>query len=133
MTTKVLNEIKQPTNLQEVNLNSIIERDVKKYFNNFFEVPIEVTTNIDTAITSYFDTITDTKDAAKALASAVIYTSLKQGTNPMNVLDEFKKLQPGELNEYIAMFLNLDRVGTSFLGVKNTPAINSYVTRTILP
>jgi hypothetical protein len=128
----VVNTVKHPTNLQPVNLNSFIERDVQKYFNNFFDVPIEVSSNIDTAIVGYFETIADNKDAARALASAVIYTSVKQGINPMETLKEFQKLPRGELDAYIAMFLNIDRIGTSFLGVTNSPAINKYVTRTIL-
>lgn len=127
-----INTVKNPTNLQSVNLNSLIERDVKKYFNNFFDVPIEVSSNIDTAILGYFETVVDNKDAARALASAVIYTSVKQGINPMETLKQFQKLPRGELDAYTAMFLNLDRVGTSFLGVSNSPVVNKYVTRTIL-
>jgi hypothetical protein len=128
----VVNTVKHPTNLQPVNLNSLIQRDVQKYFNNFFDVPVEVSSNIDTAIIAYFETIASNKDAARALASAVIYTSVKQGTNPMATLGEFQKLSPGELDAYTAMFLNIDRIGTSFLGVTNQPVINKYVTRTIL-
>jgi len=128
----VVNTVKQPTNLQAVNLNSLIERDVQKYFNNFFDVPVDVSSNIDTAVIAYFETIADNKNAARALASAVIYTSAKQGTNPMDTLKEFQKLSPGELDAYTAMFLNLDRVGTSFLGITNQPVVNNYITRTIL-
>lgn len=128
----VINTAKNPTNLQAVNLNSFNERDVQKYFNNFFDVPINVSSNIDTAIIGYFETITDNKEAARALASAVIYTSVKQGINPMETLKEFQKLPRGELDAYTAMFLNLDRVGTSFLGISNSPVINKYVNRTIL-
>lgn len=128
----IINTVKNPTNLQAVNLNSFNERDVQKYFNNFFEVPIDVSSNIDTAIIGYFETIADNKEAARALASAVIYTSVKQGINPMDTLKEFQKLPRGELDAYTAMFLNIDRVGTSFLGVSNSPVINKYVNRTIL-
>ena len=128
----IINTVKNPTNLQAVNLNSFNERDVQKYFNNFFEVPIGVSSNIDTAIIGYFETISDNKEAARALASAVIFTSVKQGINPMDTLKEFQKLSPGELDAYTAIFLNIDRVGTSFLGVSNSPVINKYVNRTIL-
>ena len=132
MTTKI-NTIKHPTNIQSVNLNSLAERDLQKYFNNFFDIPIEVTSNIDATIISYFETIADNKEAAKILASSVIYTSLKQGTNPLETLKEFQKLPPGELDAYTALFLNLDRVGTSYLGISAIPQINKYIQRTILP
>ena len=82
---------------------------------------------------AYFEQIADNKAGAKAVASAVIYTSLKQGIDPMSTLDEFKKMPIGELNDYLVMFLNLERKGTSYLGVLNAPKINKYIARTILP
>jgi hypothetical protein len=51
----------------------------------------------------------------------------------MSILDEFKKLPTGDLNTYTALFLNTERAGTSFLGLKNKPVQNKYVTRAILP
>ena len=122
-----------PTNLSRVNTNAISPPDPDKFFNNFFEYPIEVTSNIDAAIIAYFEQIADNKDSARALASAVIYTAIKQGINPMSALDEFKKIPAGDLSVYTALFLNFERVGTSFLGLKNRPIQNKYVTRAILP
>lgn len=127
-----LNPIKHPTNLDRVNLDYITLRDYQNYFNNFFEIPIEVSSNIDAAIISYFETVTDNKESARALASAVIYTSIKQGSNPMDILREFQKLPPGELDEYLVAFLNLERVGSSFIGIRVNPITNKYVSRTII-
>lgn len=124
--------INYPTNLESVNLNSFVEKNVNKYFNNFFDVPIEVSSNIDAAIIAYFEKITTNKITARALASAVIYTAIKQGFNPMQTLDEFKKLDIGELDAYTAMFLNFERKGTSYLGVSTEVAINPYIQRTIV-
>lgn len=122
-----------PTNLKAVNLNSYVKRDVNKYFNNFFDIPVEVSSMVDSAIIAYFETIADNKEAARALASAVIYTSAKQGADPIETLKEFQKLPPGELDAYTTVFLNLERVGTSYLGITNLPIINKYIQRTILP
>lgn len=121
-----------PTNLKAVNTNAISPPNADSYFNNFFNFPIEFTSNVDAAIVAFFETIADNKQSARALASAVLYTALKQGINPMSVLDEFKKLPPGDLNTYTALFLNSERAGTSFLGLKNRPVQNKYVTRAIL-
>jgi len=63
----------------------------------------------------------------------VIYTSVKQGISPLETLDQFRKVPLGDLDTYTAMFLNFDRVGTSYLGLTNTPLINKYVERSILP
>jgi len=122
-----------PTNLQRVDTNNVNPPRTDNFFNNFFNFPIEVSSNIDAAILAHFEQIADNKESARALASAVIYTAIKQGINPMVALDDFKKLPPGELNTYTALFLNFDRIGTSFLGLKNRPVQSKYVTRTILP
>jgi hypothetical protein len=126
-----LNPIKHATNLDRVNLDYITLRDYKNYFNNFFEVPVDVSSNIDAAIVSYFETVTDNKESAKALASAVIYTSIKQGSNPMDILREFQKFSAGQLDEYLVAFLNLERVGSSYLGIRVNPTLNKYIARTI--
>lgn len=120
-----------PSNLTKINTNANFPRDTKKYFNNYFDVPVSVSGNIDSAITAFFETIADNKESARALASAVIYTSVKQGLDPMATLDEFKKLGPGELDVYTALFLNFERKGTSYLGIVNSPEIDKYVQRAI--
>jgi hypothetical protein len=122
-----------PTNLKGINTNAVSPPNTDSFFNNFFNFPVEFSSNVDAAIIAFFETVTDNKESARALASAVLYTALKQCINPMSVLDEFKKLPTGDLNTYTALFLNTERAGTSFLGLKNKPVQNKYVTRAILP
>ncbi len=122
-----------PTNLTGVNTNAISPPNTDKFFNNFFNFPVEVSSNVDAAVIAYFEQIADNKESARALASAVIYTAVKQGISPMSALDEFKKIPIGDLSAYTALFLNFERVGTSFLGLTNRPVQNKYVTRAILP
>jgi hypothetical protein len=124
---------KEPTNLGQINLNTIEAKDTRKYFNNFFEIPVEISSNVDAAIIAYFETVADSKESARALASAVIYTSVKQGLNPMETLKEFQRLPKGELDAYTAMFLNFERKGTSYLGLSNQPQVNKYIQRSIRP
>lgn len=126
-------QIPYPTNLTRVNTNFNDPPNVDRFFNNYFNFPVEVSTNVDAAIVAHFEQITDNKESARALASAVIYTAIKQGINPMSVLDEFRQIPAGDLDTYTALFLNYERIGTSFLGLKNRPAQNKYVTRAILP
>lgn len=133
MTNSIIPRADYPTNLDRINVNAVDPLDTRKFFNNYFDVPIEVSSNIDSAVIAYFETITVSKEAARALASAVIYTSVKQGIDPMSTLQEFKKMSPGELSDYTTMFLNFERVGTSYLGVSNVPKINKYIERSILP
>jgi len=103
------------------------------FFNNFFQPGFTVSQNIDDAVLGFFEQICSNKQAAKILASSVIYTSIAQRLDPMAVLSDFTKMDDFELNAYITMFLNLNRVGTSFLGVKNSPRVSKYVKRMILP
>jgi len=120
----------QSSNLNDANAES---NTTSKYFNNFFLPGINVSQNVDDAIVGYFEQVSESKEGARALASAVILTSISQGMNPMDSLEEFKKMAKGELNAYLTMFLNLNRVGTSYLGLKNGPQLNKYVARLIRP
>jgi len=119
------------TNLKAVDLQSIIG-DGTKFFNNYFDKPVVISTAKDDAIIAYFETVTGNTKSATVLASAVIYTSSALNIDAMAVLDEFKKLDKGVLNTYLCQLLNLNRVGTSLLGVKTKTPKNKYVSRTII-
>ena len=103
------------------------------YFNNFFGPRFDVSQNENEAIIGFFEKITSTKDAAKALAASVIYTAKAQNLDPMLILSQFAALPKGQLNSYLTMFLNLNRVNTSLLGLSNAPVVSKYISRTILP
>lgn len=119
-----------PQNINQVNLNS---NSNGQYFNNFFINIPTVSSNQNDAIVGYFTDQTDGNTAAaQALASAIIATSISQGIDPMQVLQQFTSLPKGELNLFLVTFLNLNRVGTSYLGVSNAPIVNKYVQRAIL-
>jgi len=120
-----------PSNLGAVNLNNLTG-DGSKFFNNYFDKTISISTAKDDAVVSYFERVCDNKESALALSSAVVYTARVQNLDVMAVLDEFKKLSTEQLGPYISYFLNLSRVGTSLVGVQNTPVKNKYVTRTII-
>lgn len=115
------------------NLNSPVKNKTTNYFNNFFVPENTVSAAVNDSIVSFFEVQTGDKTAAIALAQAVINTALQQMLDPLKVLDDFKKLGQGELDAYLAMYLNLSRVNTSLLGIKNYPKANKYVARTILP
>lgn len=123
----------QNYNLAPVDVSSNTSTDSNTYFNNFFSPTFTVNPDVDAAIISYFGTVADNAGAAALLASAVIYTARMQGINPMAILDEFNKLPKGQVNDYLTMFLNLQRVGTSYLGITTQPTTSKYVARSILP
>lgn len=119
-----------PNNINtQVNLNTL--KDTTTYFNNYYLPEISVSQSIDDTIIGYFEQVTDTKQAAKALAGAVILTSLSQNLNPMEVLQKFASMPANQLSDYLTMFLNLNRIGTSYLGINNAPKTSKYVERLI--
>ena len=118
-------------NISSVNLAN--NSTTQQYFNNIAINIGSVGNNVNDAIVGYFtDQTNGNTQAAQALASAVIYTSLAQGVDPMQTLQEFIKIPKGELNIFLATFLNLNRIGTSYLGTSNRPLVNKYVQRAIL-
>lgn len=118
-------------NLEAIDTSANVEES-GQYFNNLSLPVFNVSQSVDNAVQSFFETITDDKESAKILASAVMYTAYLQNNNPMEVIAEFRKLQSGEINEALAAFLNLNRIPTSLLGVKNTIRTNQYIKRAIL-
>jgi hypothetical protein len=102
------------------------------YFNNYYNPMTSVSTDADAAIQSFFEQTTVDKASARQLTQAVVYTALSQGLSPMEVLTTFKNQPPGQLDLYLATFLNLNRVNTSLLGIINTPRTSSIVQRSII-
>lgn len=117
-------------NISNIDLDSL--QDTQTFFNNYYLPAVTVSQNVDDSIIGFFQQVTDTKESAKALAGAVILTSLAQRTDPMDVLQKFSKMSKGELNSYLTMFLNLNRIGTSYLGINNAPQTSKYIARTLL-
>jgi len=126
------NQITTATNTQAPDLSNT-QQDPNKYFNNFFAFDFSVGAEANDAITAYFEDYTGSKTSGNALAAAVLYTAKAQNIDPMVVLTEFQKLSPGELNNYLAAFLNFNRVPTSTIGFKSASQTNPYITRSILP
>lgn len=121
------------TNLQAASRSQPADGRTTDFFNNFFQPDFTVSQNVDDVILGFFEKIAENKEAAKILASSVIYTSVATGIDPMETLEKFRSMDSDELNIYVTTFLNLNRTGTSFLGINNQPQISKYVQRMIRP
>ena len=104
----------------------------QKYFNNLLARDFSAGPNIDDAVTAYFERYTGSKAAGKTLASTIMYTAQSQGMDPMAVIAEFQRMPPGEIDNYLAAFLNFNRVPTSTIGIKKNKATSPFITRAIL-
>lgn len=120
-------------NTSQVSLSQNNNTPADKFFNNYFAKPVSMTSNKNDAVVAFFEKQTNgNKQSAAILASTVIYTAMAQGVDPMSIVQQFQALKPGEIDLYLAMFLNLNRVGTSLVGINNQPVQNKYITRAIL-
>jgi hypothetical protein len=124
-------QITTATNVQGPDLSGTINNP-NKFFNNFFAKDFSIGSAND-IITAYFEEYTGDAKSGQALAGAVIYTAQSQNLDPLAVMDEFKKLSRGELNNYLAAFLNFNRVPTSQIGIKTKSTTSPLIQRTILP
>jgi hypothetical protein len=122
------------TNITGPDLNPALAKNkAPKYFNNFYATPFNVSSGTNDAIIAFFEQYTQNSVAAKNMASAILYTAMAQNIDPMAVLSEFQNLPRGELNSYLAAFLNISRAPTSSLGINNgTKATSTYITRSII-
>jgi len=124
------NQTTTATNITGPDLSNTTN-DANKYFNNLYHTEFSVGP-ADAVIIAFFEQYTANKLAAKNMAATVLYTAMAQNLDPMAVLAEFQKLPKGQLNNYLAAFLNANRVPTSVLGIKSTAGTNPLVARTIL-
>lgn len=104
----------------------------QQFFQQYFDKKIAISENELSAIVAYFESRTTNKQAAQALALAVISGAVEQDLRPMEILDQFKSLPQQQLDTYLAYFLNLTRYPTSLVGLSTVPVANKYVARSIL-
>ena len=114
------------------NLNSSGYTKTTGFFNNYFQQPLDISQEINDSILSYFEQQTRNRESAKILVQTVIQTAKIQREDRLQILNQFMKLPAGDLNTFLALYLNNSRVNTSFLGVKTQTRTNTFVTRTII-
>lgn len=122
-----------PNNLRKVSVPTRLDNSASVFFNNYLQPGFTVSSQINDTIISHFEKITDNRASAEIMASAVIYTSLAQRIDPLTIIDKMKTMEQDDVSAYISMFLNLNRVGSSYLGTHKSPNINKYVKRGISP
>ena len=120
-------------NLTANDTSTDINSSSRDFFNNYFQPTLPVSQNVNTVILAQFEKITQNTASAKVLASSVIYTAMSQKIDPMTVLDRIRSMSTEESAAYLGLFLNLNRVGTSYLGLHGSPQRSKYVERMIRP
>lgn len=120
-------------NLNAISTRADLNSSASDFFNNYFQPNFTVSNNVDNAILAHFEQMTNNKQSAKILASSVIYTSLAQKIDPMVILDKIRAMDSQEAMTYVSLFLNMNRISTSYLGTRFTPRRSKYVNHMIRP
>lgn len=115
------------------NLTVVSKEATNDFFENFFQGTGSITEEQFDAVIAYFENRADNKQTAYSLAVALLSGAYNQNITPMELLDQFRKVDARQFDLAVAFFLNLTRVPTSAVGVSNAPKTGKYVARSILP
>ena len=115
------------------NLTVVNKGTTQDFFENFFQGEGSITESQLDAVIGFFETRSDNKEAAYSLSIALLASAYGQGITPMEMLDQFRGMNAGQFDAYVAYFLNLSRFPSSAVGVSNVPSSGKYVVRAILP
>lgn len=122
-----------PNNLNKTSVRSSLDQSATDFFNNYMQPGFTVSSNVNDLIIGHFEKIAENRQAAEIMASAVIYTSLAQNVDPLSIIEKIQYMDEPDVAAYVNMFLNLNRIGSSYLGIHSAPTVKKYVKRTINP
>ena len=78
-------------NTNVVNLSQNKSTPADRYFSNYFVTPSTISSDVNDAVISYFQTLTNgNSQSATILASTVVYTAMAQGIDPMTIVQQFQ-------------------------------------------
>ena len=127
------NQYTTALNTQAPDVSQNTNQESQRYFNNFYSPAFTLGSDQNDVLNAYFEQYTGDVTSGRNLAAAITYTAKAQNIDPMSILDEFRKMNRGQLNNYLAAFLNVNRVPTSQIGINSGTTTNRYVQRAILP
>lgn len=122
-----------PANLKKITIPSRLNDSASIFFNNYIKSGFTISADLNDVLISHFEKITENKASAEIMASAVIYTSVAQRVNPIEIIQKMQGMQSNEVATYVSMFLNLNRLGSSYLGSRRDPGVNKYIKRSVRP
>jgi len=88
-----------------------------KFFDSFYQVPIEINNTTLIAIQGFFETKGYGTAAAESVAIIITVQAKKDKLNPFQILDTLKGFSNVQLSAIVGEILNYNRFKTSSLGV----------------
>ena len=107
--------------------------DTSVFFNGYFSQPLQVSDALWGQVYGYFYTLTNSADAANALAQSVITLTYNNNLDPLAVLSQFQAA-PNNTNikQLLISFFNSAKGSTSKLGYKRNNTTAPTVAKNII-
>ena len=100
-------------------------------FDAYTSAPLEIDASTIDAMRGFFTSRGFDKTAAESVSVVIIRQAIKDGYNPMQILDSLKGLDSVEISALVAEIINYNRFKTSFLGYALAFSANQEVARNI--
>jgi hypothetical protein len=123
--TSVYNNI--PSEKQSSSADSTI-----KFFDDFYQVPVEINGTALTAMTGFFESKGFEKNSAESVAIIILTQAKRDNLNAFQILDTLGGLDTLELSALVGEILNYNRFKTSSLGITSPPRPADEIQRNIL-
>jgi hypothetical protein len=103
-----------------------------KYFNDFYNVPVEIDNNSLLQMQAFLEKRGFDKTAAEFTSGIILSQAKVDNFNPIQILDTLSGLSDTQMSALVAEILNYNRFKTSVLGIYQGPALSDEVQRNIL-
>jgi hypothetical protein len=103
-----------------------------KFFDQFYQVPIELNDTSLTATRGFFESRGFAKSAAETIAVVILTQAKRDKLNEFNILDTLEGLNDLQLSSLVGEILNFNRFKTSNLGLAPEYLPTSEIQRNII-
>jgi len=103
-----------------------------KFFDEFYQVPIEINSTALTAMTGFFESKGFEKGSAESVAIIIVTQAKRDNLNAFQILDTLGGLDNVELSALVGEILNYNRFKTSSLGITTASRPADEIQRNIL-
>jgi hypothetical protein len=107
--------------------------DTQVFFNGYFNQPLQVSDAVWQQIYGYFYNLTNSADAANALAQSVISLTYNNNLNPLDLIKQFQQNpNSNSVKTLLISFFNSIKGSTSKLGYQKPSSVSPVVSKNIL-
>ena len=113
-------------------ISTLTSDQTVKFFDSFYQIPIELDGTSLTAIKGYFESRGYGTDSAESVAIIIASQAKKDNLNPFDILDTLKGFSSVQISALVGEILNYNRFKTSSLGITLEPTPADEIQRNVL-